>query len=538
MNSHTTTAIEGVVLKTEKLSEAYAEILSDEALQFVAALHRKFDATRHELLKAREAVQAQIQKGIMPTFPKETAHIRDNKEWKVAPIPADLQNRKVEITGPVERKMMINALNSGAQVFMGDFEDANSPTWANCIEGQINCRDANRRQIDFYDPKKDKHYKLNDEPAVLLVRPRGWHLDEAHVEIDGKPVSASLFDFGLYFFHNAQTLLERNSAPYFYLAKLENHKEAALWNDVFVFAQDYLKVPQGSIKVTVLLETILASFEIEEILYALRNHIAGINAGRWDYIFSAIKKFRSVMATPFPDRGQITMTVPFMRAYTELLVKSCHKRGAHAIGGMSAFIPSKDEQANATAFEKVTKDKEREANDGFDGSWVAHPALVPVAKAVFDKKFGDKPHQKERLREEVAITEKDLLNFDIEGGVVSEAGIRQNFNVGMRYINAWLEGIGAAALFNLMEDAATAEISRSQLWQWLHNKAQTKEGKTVTVAYYEQIIKEEVEKIKAEFGEAQFAKSQFANAEKLMRELVFDANFEDFLTLKAYPYIC
>ncbi|WP_291728194.1 malate synthase A [Bernardetia sp.] len=533
----------GLEVKGEVTPE-FENILTPEALAFLAELHRKFDARRHELLKKREARQAEIDKGNMPTRLEETKHIREDKSWKVAPIPQDLQDRRVEITGPVERKMMINALNSGANVFMTDFEDSNSPTWENAVQGQINCYDAIRRTITFHDAKKGKDYQLGEDVAVLLARPRGWHLNEKNLLIDGKPMSGGLFDFGLYMFHNAKELLKRGSGPYFYLPKLESHLEARLWNDAFVFAQDYLDIPQGSIKATVLLETIMASFEIEEILYELKEHMAGINAGRWDYIFSAIKKFRNVVEQPLPDRGQITMTVPFMKAYTELLVEACHRRGAHAMGGMSAFIPTRhDEEVNKQAFEKVRKDKEREANDGFDGSWVAHPDLVKVAKDVFDAKFGDKPNQKDRLREDVDLAkmEKELTNFNIEGGKITDAGVRMNFNVGIRYIASWLNGVGAAAIFNLMEDAATAEISRTQLWQWLnHPNAKLEDGSEITEEYLRKCMEEEYQSIKdeaAQYPNYDFENSTFPKAKELMEELVFTKEYKDFLTTEAYHLI-
>ncbi len=529
-----------------EVTPEFKKILTDDALIFLAELHQKFDARRHELLEKRNKRQEQINDGIMPTFLAETKHVREDKTWKVAPIPKDLQDRRVEITGPVERKMMINALNSGANIFMADFEDSNSPTWENAVQGQINCYDAIRKTITFHDEKKNKHYELNKETAVLLVRPRGWHLDEKNLLIDGKPISGGLFDFGLYVFHNAKELMNRGSGAYFYLPKIESHLEARLWNEAFVFAENYLDIPVGTFKATVLLETIMASFEIEEILYELKDHMAGINAGRWDYIFSAIKKFRNVVKNPLPDRGQITMTVPFMRAYTELLVKGCHTRGAHAIGGMSAFIPTRhDEEINKQAFEKVRKDKEREANDGFDGSWVAHPDLVKVAKDVFDAKFGDKPNQKDRLREDVNVEEtaKNLTNFDIEGGKITDAGVRMNFNVGIRYIASWLDGVGAAAIFNLMEDAATAEISRTQLWQWLNNPNAVLDGdssKPITEEYLRKCMEEEYQSIKdeaAQYPNFDFENSKFPKAKELMEGLVFTKEYKDFLTTEAYHLI-
>ncbi len=453
------------------------QVLTQPALEFLLDLQHRFGPARDELLDRRTRRLADLASGVRPEFLDSTAEIRE-APWKVAPAPPDLLDRRVEITGPVERKMMINALNSGASVFMADFEDALSPTWANVLDGQVNLIDTVRREIAFTSPE-GKEYRLNDKVATLLVRPRGWHLEERHVLVDGRPISASLFDFGLYFFHNAQELINRGSGPYFYLPKLESHLEAQLWNRVFEHAQDALGIPRGTIRATVLIETILAAFEMEEILYELRHHAAGLNAGRWDYMFSAIRKF----PTPgwhFPDRGQITMTVPFMRAYTELLVATCHRRGAHAIGGMAAYIPSRrDAEVNDRALFKVKEDKEREARDGFDGTWVAHPDLVPVAKEVFDRHLGDRPHQKERLRSEVDVSADELLDFQVEGGQVTENGVRQNVEIALRYLDAWLQGTGAAAIDNLMEDTATAEISRAQLWQWVWNEVPLPDGRKV-----------------------------------------------------------
>ncbi|MEM6530581.1 MAG: malate synthase A, partial [Chloroflexota bacterium] len=464
---------------TGEIKPGYEDILMAEAVAFIAKLERAFGQRRRELLALRVERQKEIDAGKMPAFLEETEHIREG-DWQVAPTPPAIQKRWVEITGPTDRKMVINALNSGADVFMTDFEDSNVPTWDNMVEGQINLRDAIRGDIRL--EQKGKVYELNDQIATLLVRPRGWHLEEPHVRVDGKPMSGALFDFGLYFFHNVKQLLENGAGPYYYLAKLENHLEARLWNDAFVMAQDELGIPQGTIKATVLMETILAAFEMEEILYELREHSAGMNAGRWDYIFSAIKKFRNQEGVVFPDRAQITMTVPFMRAYTELLVRSCHKRGAHVIGGMAAFIPRKDPDVNKVAFAKVTQDKEREATDGFDGSWVAHPGLVPVAREVFEGVMGENDHQKSRLRDDVAVEAADLINFDIPGGTITEEGLRLNINVALLYIESWLRGVGAAALYNLMEDAATAEISRAQVWQWVNSKTATlDDGRAITL---------------------------------------------------------
>lgn len=501
----------------------YNTILTDEALEFLATLHRAFNGRRRELLAARAKTEMLLQAGWQPDFLEETASVRA-AEWRVAPVPQPLQKRWVEITGPTDRKMVINALNSGADVFMADFEDANVPTWSNMIEGQINLRDAINRQVDFESPE-GKFYTLNPEIAVLMVRPRGWHLDEAHLLIDGEPMSGSLFDFGLYVFHNAATLVGQGMAPYFYLPKLESYLEARLWNDAFNMAQDELGLERGTFKATVLLEHILLSFQIDEVLYELRDHIVGINAGRWDYIFSAIKKFRTQMVVPLPDRAQITMGVSFMKAYTDLLVQTCHKRGAHAMGGMAAFIPSRrDEAINKVAFEKVRADKQREVNDGFDGTWVAHPDMVSLAREVFAAQLGEQPHQQGQLREDVTVEAAQLINFTIPDGSISEAGIRNNINVALQYIESWLQGRGAVAIFNLMEDAATAEISRSQLWQWLHTP-QT----DLTAERYTQLADEEQAKLKDEF------KLDFAGSRELLDEMVLNEDFHEFLTLLAYP---
>ncbi len=513
-----------------------ADLLSPDALAFVARLQRAFNARRLELLAKRAERQAAIDAGQMPVFLPETQAVRDG-DWRVAPIPADLQRRHVEITGPTDRKMLINALNSGADVFMADFEDANSPTWSNMLQGQANLTEAIERTITLTTPEKT--YRLNDRVAVLLVRPRGWHLNEKHVWVDGQPMSGALFDFGLYFFRNARRLLARGSGPYFYLPKLESHLEARLWNEVFLEAQRALGLPVGTIKATVLIETILAAYEMDEILYELRDHIAGLNAGRWDYIFSCIKKFSRRPEVIFPDRAQITMTVPFMRAYTELLVRTCHRRGAHAIGGMAAFIPSrKDPAVNEVAIAKVREDKLRESNDGFDGTWVAHPDLVPTAREVFDSKLGEKPHQKERLREEVRVTAEQLRDFRVPGGKITEAGLRLNINVGVLYLESWLRGVGAAAIYNLMEDAATAEISRAQVWQWTHHPhAKLDDGRPVTLDLYRQFLPEEMEKIKALVGPEAFARGRYEQARQLFDQLVTQDTFSEFLTLGAYAYL-
>ncbi len=518
--------IQGVEI-TGAQSPAVEQVLTPEALAFVVRLHREFNSTRTALLKRREERQQRLDAGERPDFLVETKEIRES-DWQVAPAPADLLDRRVEITGPVERKMMINALNSGAKIFMSDLEDSLSPSWENVIQGQVNLYDSVRRTITFDNPDGRK-YQLNEQTAVLLLRPRGWHLPEKHLLVDGEPIGASFFDFGLYFFHNAQELLSRGSGPYYYLPKLESHLEARLWNDVFNFTQDALGVPRGTIRATVLIETILGAFEMEEILYELRAHSAGLNAGRWDYIFSTIKKFRADREMILPDRVQITMTVPFMRAYTELLVRTCHKRGAHAIGGMAAFIPSRrDPEVNKVALGKVRDDKDREARDGFDGSWVAHPDLVPTALESFDKVLGERPNQRERLREDVAVTADELQNFDIPGSVVTHEGFRMNVDVGLQYVNSWLLGNGAAAIYNLMEDAATAEISRGQLWQWIQNGAKLEDGIPCTAELYLKVRAEELEKA----GGA--GAGRYAEAAEILDSLVTAPNFAEFLTLPAY----
>jgi malate synthase len=505
-----------------------AEIMSHEALSFVADLQRSFGARRAELLAAREERQARLLAGELPDFLPQTRAVREG-DWRVAPPPPVLQERRCEITGPVDRKMMINALNSGARVFMADFEDASSPTFANCVEGQVNCFDAVRRSISL--ETEGKTYTLGPKTAVLFVRPRGWHLVEKHVLVDGNPISASLFDFGLYAFWNAKELLARGAGPYFYLPKLESHLEARLWNDVFAHTESQLGIPAGSIRATVLIETILAAFEMDEILYELRDHSAGLNAGRWDYIFSVIKKFRNRPEFVLPDRAQVTMTVPFMRAYTELLVRTCHHRGAHAIGGMAAFIPSRrDPQVNETALARVREDKVREATDGFDGTWVAHPDLVPVATAVFDEVLGDRPNQLQRLREDVEVTAADLLRVDATPGEVTEAGLRTNVNVGLLYTESWLRGQGAAAIYNLMEDAATAEISRSQVWQWVHHGRFSHD-------HVRRVIDEELAKIRGLVGPEAFDGGRFTEAREVFEQVALADGFPEFLTLAAYDYL-
>jgi len=521
---------------TGEMIPAFAEVLTTDALDFVAKLQRKFNVRRKDLLAARVERQQRIDAGEAPGFLDETQSLRTGN-WKIAAVPGPLQRRHVEITGPTERKMLINALNSGADMFMADFEDANSPTFANMLQGHLNLRDAIDGVIEFDSPD-GRHYKLNDSVATLMVRARGWHLVEKHVLVDGEPVSASLFDFGLYLFHNAERLMFKGLGPYFYLPKLESHNEARLWNAAMNMAEDELELVRGTIKCTVLIETILAAFEMEEILYELRNHAVGLNAGRWDYIFSTIKKFKQ-RDMLLPDRVQVTMTVPFMRAYTELLVRTCHKRGAHAIGGMAAFIPSrKDPAVNEVALTRVREDKERESNDGFDGTWVAHPDLVPVAKAVFDAKLGDKPHQKERLREDVNVHAGQLIDFAIPNSQITEAGLRNNISVAIQYIESWLRGNGAVAIFNLMEDAATAEISRAQIWQWIHSPhGVLNDGRKVTVDMYRQLADEEMQKIKAAWGEANYAASQITQAHQIVDTLVSSPNFAEFLTLMAYEQL-
>jgi malate synthase len=514
------------------VTTAYAEILTPEAVAFVSGLQRSFNGRRKELLKARMARQGRLDAGERPDFLAETREIRE-REWTVAPLPKDLLDRRVEITGPVERKMIINALNSGAKVFMADFEDSTTPTWENVVEGQINLRDAVRRTITFEDGKTGKSYKLIEQPAVLFVRPRGWHLEERHVLVDGEPVSGSLFDFGLYAFHNAKELLARGSGAYFYLPKMESHLEARLWNDVFVQAERELGIAAGSIKATVLIETILATFEMDEILWELKEHSAGLNCGRWDYIFSFIKKFAGDTSVLLPDRGQVTMTTHFMRSYSKLAIKTCHRRGVSAMGGMSAFIPIKsDPVANEKALAQVRADKEREATDGHDGTWVAHPGLVPVALEVFNRVMPG-ANQIAKQLPDYHVTAEDLLQ--VPEGTISEAGVRQNVAVGLGYVEAWLRGIGCVPLFNLMEDAATAEISRAQLWQWVHHHAVMDDGLPVTVEMVDEVIADELERAKDAVDSVRYA--AYGRAAELMRELVRAPKFMDFLTLPAYERV-
>ena len=524
---------EGVLIEADTILE-FDEILSPEALGFVAMLERKFGAERRRLLALREQVQTKLDGGENPKFLSETENIRE-ADWTVEPLPADLIDRRVEITGPVDRKMVINALNSGASVFMADFEDATTPTWTNLIEGQINLRDAARRNIKFTDSKKNKAYNLNDKIATLMVRPRGWHLPEKHVVVDGQPMSGSLFDFGMYFFHCAKDLMSQGTGPYFYLPKLESHIEARLWNDVFLVAQETLGIPLGTIKATVLIENILAAFEMDEILYELRAHSAGLNCGRWDYIFSFIKKFRNRPDCVMPDRGDVTMTCHFLRSYSLLLIKTCHRRGVHAMGGMAAQIPIRgDEDANRSALEKVSADKEREVGDGHDGTWVAHPGLVPIAKEVFDREMPG-PNQIDRKRDDVNVTASDLLR--VPEGYITEVGIRQNVNVGISYIEAWLRGTGCVPLYNLMEDAATAEISRAQLWQCIKHKTVLDDSRVIDESFFQSILDEELANIQATIGKEKFANSAFVPAADLFKRMVAADNFEDFLTLPAYDMV-
>jgi malate synthase len=503
-------------------------MISPEALDFATRLHRQFNPGREELLARRAMRRARLQQGEMLRFLPETASVRES-DWRVGAAPHDLNDRRVEITGPVERKMMINALNSGARVFMADLEDALSPTWDNVVAGQANLSEAVRRTLAF-DTPDGKRYRLADRTATLLVRPRGWHMVDTNVLVDGAPISASLLDFGVYFFNNARELIDRGSGPYFYLPKLESHLEARLWNDVFNHAQDALGIPRGTIRATVLIETILAAFEMDEILYELRDHAAGLNAGRWDYLFSVIKTFRERGDRILPDRAQLTMTVPFMRAYTQLLVRTCHRRGAHAIGGMAAFIPSrKDPEVNARAIAKVREDKEREAGDGFDGTWVAHPDLVPVALEVFDQRLGDRPNQKTDLRDEPRIDGSELVDLTVPNGAVTLGGIEMNVDVALQYIEAWLRGQGAVAIHNLMEDAATAEISRSQLWQWVRHEAPIADDGTMSAQGYKETRERVLERLKSERPGG----GRWDDAAGLLDLLVL-GDYQDFLTIPGY----
>ncbi|MFI5668178.1 malate synthase A [Streptomyces sp. NPDC051704] len=519
------------------------EVLTEAALAFVAELHRRFTPRRDELLARRGERRAEIARTSHLDFLPDTAQVREG-DWKVAPAPAALNDRRVEITGPTDRKMTVNALNSGAKVWLADFEDASAPTWENVVLGQLNLIDAYERRIDFTDPRTGKSYALKpaEQLATVVMRPRGWHLEERHLQAEGRPVPGALVDFGLYFFHNAKRLIELGKGPYFYLPKTESHLEARLWNEIFVFSQDHVGIPQGTVRATVLIETITAAYEMEEILYELRDHAAGLNAGRWDYLFSIVKSFRDGGEKfVLPDRNAVTMTAPFMRAYTELLVRTCHKRGAHAIGGMAAFIPSrKDAEANRVAFEKVKADKDREAGDGFDGSWVAHPDLVPIAMASFDAVLGEKPNQKDRLREDVSVAPGELIAIDSLDAKPTYEGLRNAVQVGIRYIEAWLRGLGAVGIFGLMEDAATAEISRSQIWQWINAGVVFEhdgEPVTATAELTRELAAGELAAIRAEIGEEAFAAGKWQQAHDLLLQVSLDADYADFLTLPAYDQL-
>lgn len=508
-----------------------SRVLTPEALKFVARLHQEFNQRRLDILASRSEYQARIRAGETLTFRPETAPIRGGS-WSVAQAPGDLMRRRVEITGPVDRKMMINALNSGADVFMADFEDSLTPRWDKVIEGQVNLMDAVRRDIRFEDAARGKSYELNEEVATLVVRPRGWHLPEKHVEVDGEPISASLFDLGLYLFHNGRELLDRGSGPYFYLPKLERYEEARLWNDVFITAQNLLGIPRGSIRATVLIETILAAFEMDEILFELREHASGLNAGRWDYIFSLIKTFGPREGFILPDRAQVTMAVPFMKAYAELLVRTCHRRGAHAIGGMAAYIPNRhDPEINALALERIREDKAREACQGFDGTWVAHPELVSIALEEFMYVLGDQPHQKHVARDDAVVESRALVDVRVPGGRVTEVGMRNNISVALQYLDSWLMGNGAVAIFSLMEDAATAEISRAQLWQWMRAGTKLSDGRAVSMDLYQELKSKEYASL------ANTGRRPSKAAVQLLDDLVLSETFVDFLTIPAYDVV-
>ena len=511
------------------MQPSYEEILTPEAIGFAVELEREFGPERRRLLARRTEIQCRLDAGWKPDFLPETKEIREG-DWRVGPIPRDLQDRRVEITGPTDRKMVINALNSGANVFMADFEDANMPTWQNLIDGQANLRDAVRRTIIYDDPQTGRHYGLNNNPAVLFVRPRGWHLPEAHLVVDGEPMSGGLFDFALFFFHNARELVAGGIGPYFYLPKIENHLEARLWNNVFLHAQARLGVPKGTIRATVLIETILAAFEMDEILWELRDHSAGLNCGRWDYIFSFIKKFAEDPDCVLPDRAQVTMTTHFLRSYSLLLIRTCHRREIHAMGGMAAQIPIRDDPAaNEAAMAKVCADKEREAGDGHDGTWVAHPGLVVIAKEVFDREM-PLPNQIAHKRQDVEVGAGDLLT--VPEGTITEAGLRQNLNVGIGYVEAWLRGTGCVPLYNLMEDAATAEISRAQVWQWIRHGAKLEDGRTIDRALYRAMLDEELARLRDTAGNR-----RYEDAAKLFGELIDSPTFPEFLTEAAYDMI-
>ncbi len=516
--------------------QRFPEILTPAALDFLVQLHREVEPVRVALLQKRAEAAEHLRSGGTLDFRADTLHVRGG-DWRVSPVPKDLQVRKVEITGPTDRKMVINALNSGASVYMADFEDANTPTWRNLMEGQQNLIDAIERTISFTNPDGRK-YELAGRTATLVVRPRGWHLVEKHLHVDGLPIAGAIVDFGLYAFHNARRLLEHGTGPYFYLPKLESHREARLWDQIFTWTEERLALSHGTIKATVLVEVLPLAFEMEETLYELRDHSGGLNAGRWDYMFSIIKKFGDRKEFILPDRAQVTMTVPFMRAYTELLVKTCHKRGAFALGGMAAFIPNRrDPKVTETALAKVRDDKTREANDGFDGTWVAHPDLVETAMAEFERVLGPKPNQLDRQRPEVKVTAKQLLDVQVPGGTTTDAGLRTNVSVGIQYIASWLRGTGAAAINNLMEDAATAEISRSQVWQWVHHGVSLAAGPRVTASLVREVEREELAKIMAAVGEDFFAKGHYGDAQQVFESVALSPEFRDFLTIPAYEYL-
>jgi malate synthase len=519
-----------------RVDSAFDAILTPDALEFISELHAEFEDRRQELLRARVERRARLAEGEMLDFLPQTEKVRSG-DWKVAPVPEALQQRWVEITGPTDRKMVINALNSGADGFMADFEDANAPTWRNMVEGHINLHDAITHTIT-YDGSDGRHYELEDDPATLLVRPRGWHLPERHLCINGEPVAGALFDFGMYFFHSGPPLLASGLAPFFYLPKMESHLEARLWNDVFCYAQDRVGLERGTIKATVLIETLPAAFEMDEILYELRDHSAGLNAGRWDYIFSAIKSFPDRREMVLPDRGDVTMTVPFMRAYTELLAATCHRRGAHAMGGMAALIPSRrDEEANEKALAGVRADKEREVGQGYDGTWVAHPDLVPVAREVFEKGLGGAPNQLSMQRDDVSVSASELLSLPETPGQITEAGLRTDVNVGFQYVSFWLGGRGAAAINSLMEDAATAEISRSQIWQWVHHGVQLEDGRTVTAELVREVLDEETAKIREQVGDETWQAGRPDETRAVFESVALSEPLKEFLTLEAYEYL-
>ena len=533
MSVATQMTAKGVEIKAP-IRPGYEKILSAKAVAFIAELERKFGPERRRLLKLRAETQATLDAGWRPDFPAETKAIRE-ADWIVAPLPKDLLDRRVEITGPVDRKMVINALNCGANVYMADFEDANTPSWDNLIEGQINLIDAVSRSITFDDPESKKHYTLNAKTATLLVRPRGWHLPEAHVLIDGEAMSGALFDFGLYFFHNAKELVKRGTGPYFYLPKMENRFEAKLWNDIFLHAQKALGLPKGTVKATVLIETILAAFEMDEILYELKDHSSGLNCGRWDYIYSFIKKFAEDPKAVMPDRALVSMTTHFLRSYSQLLIQICHRRKVHAMGGMAAQIPIRDDPAaNAQAMDKVRADKLREAGDGHDGTWVAHPGLVAIAKEIFDKQMPE-ANQIARKRQDVHVTAPDLLM--VPEGAITETGLRQNLNVGIGYLEAWLRGTGCVPLYHLMEDAATAEISRAQIWQWIRHRAKLADGRVIDKTLCRKLLDEELEKLKKLAGEEAYAKGRYRDAAKIFVDLIEAPRFPEFLTIPAYEQL-